>query len=202
MEHRSLTHTYARARAFNCDGFPSIWICIGRDGGRVIKIGTESGETMRCVSFFPLPPLSLFLSLGSAFARGAARGNVEDEDPWNIRYALVECSFAAFAEGPGREKRKRVKRGGESLVRTDERKERGERERERENWREEDAKGFGGPVRLVNERPARLSSNPCRKQSRILTLIYRAYTPAVLHSGYNRAVAAAAPGSCSHPGEN
>lgn len=70
------------------------------------------------------PSLPLSISLfpsGFAFARGAACGSLKrmrTGGPWNICCALVECSFAAFAEGPREtdgEKRKRVERGGESL---------------------------------------------------------------------------------------
>lgn len=57
------------------------------------------------------------------------------------RCALVECSFAAFAEGPDREKRKRAERGGESLSseRVGGEEARGGEDRRDVDWREDSA---------------------------------------------------------------
>ncbi|KYM79003.1 hypothetical protein ALC53_10557 [Atta colombica] len=141
------------------------------------------------------------------------------EGRWNICYALVECSFAVFAEGSDRERkrdserererereteRKRVKKEekasserdgieGRNAERTEER----ERERERER---ENAKRFGGPGEAGQwkDRPAIVQPFSKTKSDSHLDL---SLTPAVLHSAYNLDQAAA-PGSCSHPGEN
>lgn len=74
-----------------------------------------------------------------------------------IRCALVECSFAAFAEGPGQreaEKSQEGRRKSPVSERAGRRKRRAEEE-ERTGGTRTGERGFGGPVRLVNERPRR-----------------------------------------------
>lgn len=141
--------------------------------------------------------LSSFSPSGRPLRAAARRMRTGGPPPWNIcRAALVECSFAAFAEGPRREREERERNGKESrgeekvssrAVRDGPEKEmRRERERERERRerrRRIDAKGFrrrGWSMKGPRYRAATPFSN--RKQSRILTLIYRAVLLAALRS--------------------
>ena len=192
-------------------------------------VQAEPGEMTHCVSF---PLIFLFLSLSPriclrALQRSSVRQCGEDEDRRPMEYMLcarwmLVCSIRRGIRQREKErqrererereretKRKRVKEEKASSERDGiegrnaERTEKRERERERGGGRERMRKGSAGPVRLVNGKTVRLSCNPSRKQSRILTLIYRLLplcsTPLII---WTKPVAAAAPGSCSHPGEN
>jgi len=202
-----MEHGSTRA-AFNCDDFPPAWNLHRETGGGVVGWQRESriaikirrpSRTRRNDALRPFLSLDLSsFSLSRLRARSSARGNVEDEDrrPRGIyvRRALVECSFAAFAEGPGGEKRKRVKEGGESLVRG-----RDGRTRERRM-----RKGSAGRWGRSMKGPRGYRATLLENKAGILTLIYRSlplcpHSPLVTES---QSQPVAAPGSRTHPGEN
>jgi len=170
------------------------------------------------VSLFLLSFSFFLFPLGSVFARcrGAAYGNVErmrTEGRWNICYALVECSFAVFAEGSDRERkrdnererereREREKRNGKESRRrkprpngTEEKEEtqreqKRERERggrggrEREGGERENAKRFGGPGEAGQWKDRAAIVQPFSK-TKPDSHLDLSLTPAVLHSAYN-----------------
>lgn len=171
---------------FNCDDFPPAWICIGKRR----RCGREEQNRNQDPSSEPNPEkrrvVSLSLFLSCSIPRVYLRQRAAT---WRIRTGGLRniCSLNARlqhsqsdpTERNGKES-KRKGGGRESLVRTrrTRRKKRGEKTR-----RGGCERVRPGRWRLVNERPARLSSNPSRKQSRILTLIYRSlpqrFTPLI-----------------------
>jgi len=195
MEHRS-----SRA-ALNCDDFPPARICIGRDGGLWYRaelqsrsvVRAEPGETTLSLSLSLFLSRSLYLSWvrcarGTAYGYGRRMRTRTRTRRRFAEYMLRSWMLVCSIRRGSRQRETGKSHGGKRKPRRNEmrlggKERRGKRDREielekgtRKRTQNGRAARWGWSMQ-DRERVAITRANPFRKQSRILTLIYRANSP-------------------------